>query len=187
MSKKEDIKYGFLIGRFQPFHLGHRLIVEEIMADGLEPILLIGSINKLDDRNPLDQFQRQDIIRAVYPNIEMIPIPDIEDWNDWYNTVIEFIGGNRVKEGVFYAVKKAEDRYSFNFKGKDYIEAHYHDIFNDMGHKTKLATYPSKTGLLLSATDIRKDFEKNRHYLDASVYKHLKQLGFKKKIKIIDE
>ena len=61
--------YGVFLGRFQPFHIAHEAVVHEIMIDGLEPLILIGSPDKVDAKNPLTLVQRFAIIRTVFPDI----------------------------------------------------------------------------------------------------------------------
>lgn len=60
-SKRE---YAGLIGRFQPWHRGHQAMLEEIVAQGYQPILFMGSCNATRDfeNNPFSFAERVRII-----------------------------------------------------------------------------------------------------------------------------
>lgn len=65
-----------LVGRFQPFHLGHRKIVEEY-RDKFDLVIGIGSAGeKGSEDNPLSFEDRKEIIQACYPDIEIVGIED---------------------------------------------------------------------------------------------------------------
>jgi bifunctional NMN adenylyltransferase/nudix hydrolase len=60
--------FAVFIGRFQPFHLGHKQIVDGALEKAKELIMVIGSFEKArDTRNPLSAQERVDIIRASLP------------------------------------------------------------------------------------------------------------------------
>lgn len=66
------------LGRFAPFHNGHRALlsraIEKWGADSV--LLMIGSTNTLNKRTPYTYEDRRLIIRASFPNLEILPIPD---------------------------------------------------------------------------------------------------------------
>lgn len=65
-----------LVGRFQPFHLGHRKVVEKY-SDRYDLVIGIGSANEEgNEENPLSFEDRKNIIQACYPNIEIVGIDD---------------------------------------------------------------------------------------------------------------
>ena len=70
------IKRAILVGRFQPFHLGHREVVEKY-RDSYELVIGIGSAGKEgEEENPLSFEDRKEIIRACYPDIEIMGLKD---------------------------------------------------------------------------------------------------------------
>lgn len=85
------MQYGIIIGRFQPLHLGHQTIINEIINDGLQPIVLIGSSNKKDVKNPLSYVQRARLIQMVYPAIITLPLPDRTFNGVWACQIIEIL------------------------------------------------------------------------------------------------
>lgn len=78
------MKHVFL-GRFAPFHLGHKMVVDYIISRfGIENcLLLIGSSNKIDSRTPYSFTKRRNIIKRFYPLLEILALPDVENDKKW--------------------------------------------------------------------------------------------------------
>lgn len=79
------------IGRFQPFHLGHLSVIQQILTEKNALIIGIGSsqYSKTPD-NPYSFNERATMIRAALNEADMskdhyqiIAIPDIHDETDW--------------------------------------------------------------------------------------------------------
>lgn len=170
------MKYGLILGRFQPFHIAHESIIHEVMNDGLEPIIILGSANVINDSNPYTVRQRATMIQKVFPEIVVVPTDDnMEDWDIWHEGLLKNIKLDK-SQIVWYINNKESDRTYFKFNGKLYNNQFYTQIFKDLGYETKEATYPSKLNLSISATGIRDNLEESKHYLDARVYKYIKEL-----------
>lgn len=186
--KTLEPKYGLVLGRFQPFHVAHEAIVHEVMADGLTPIVLIGSSNVLNERNPFTLSQREEMIHKVFPEITVVPISDNEhDWDTWFKALYwelrNSLGQLDNSQLVWYINNKEKDRTYFEFKGKLYNNQFYTQVFTDLGFKVKESTYGKLLGLDINATDIRNNMEAHKHYLDARVYKYIQEIkNVKKKI-----
>lgn len=98
--------YAYL-GRFAPFHLGHKMIVDKMIYEyGIKSCLLvIGSANVLDNRTPFTYSQRCEMIKSIYPKLLMVPIDDVNDDMVWLRnmhkiekklkTKLTFLGGSR--------------------------------------------------------------------------------------------
>ena len=78
---------GILVGRFQPFHLGHLMAVRDASAEVDELILVIGSSQRSHEfRNPFTAGERIEMIRETLiaeqkideHRILLIPVPDID-------------------------------------------------------------------------------------------------------------
>lgn len=71
---RSDFEYDFLvfIGRFQPFHLGHKSVIDAALEKARHVIVLIGSAKEARSlRNPFNWEERADMIRAAYaPEIQ---------------------------------------------------------------------------------------------------------------------
>ena len=87
----EKITTGVSLGRFNPvMHKGHQRTIETMMANhGAEnSLIMIGSSNKFDERNPLTYPQRRHLAQVLYPEVEIMPLPDqAEGDQDFYETM----------------------------------------------------------------------------------------------------
>ncbi|ELY77723.1 nicotinamide-nucleotide adenylyltransferase [Natrinema gari] len=83
---------GFYIGRFQPFHNGHRNMVEQIAADVDELVLGIGSADDSHTvRNPFTAGERIMMITKSLVEFDLVtyavPIEDLERNSVWVSHV----------------------------------------------------------------------------------------------------
>lgn len=165
--------HGILIGRFQPLHLGHMAVINEIYADGLRPIIFIGRPDPIDfelyeaqKRYPLN-YTKTTTQFDVLGLHDYTTIEDTDNDKDWLAHILYYLDREfeiNHKDCVLYANKKPED-----YKNG----SHYLDMFDGL-LDIKFPTYPSKLRLNISATQIRQDFENNKHYLDGRVYNAIK-------------
>ena len=58
-------KVGFVLGRFQPFHRGHRYLIEKALEQCETVIVGVGSVNVQDEKNPFSFEERKDNIREA--------------------------------------------------------------------------------------------------------------------------
>jgi len=74
-------KYSLFIGRWQPFHNGHKFLIDEALAKGKNVCIAIRD-TELSSENPYTAQQRTEMIRRVYADkVHVIVIPDIESIN----------------------------------------------------------------------------------------------------------
>lgn len=74
-------KYALFIGRWQPFHSGHKYLIDEALAKG-ENVCVGIRDTEISDSNPYTAGQRVEMLRRVYgARIEVIVIPDINSIN----------------------------------------------------------------------------------------------------------
>lgn len=64
------------IGRWSPFHNGHKYIIDQALAEGK-----IVSIGVRRSRDAWNVKERMEMIQAVYPYVEVFPMVDIESVN----------------------------------------------------------------------------------------------------------
>ena len=58
------MKYGVIILRAQPFHIGHIYVINEMLRENDKVLVIVGSANKSGtERNPLDIDFRMDMVR----------------------------------------------------------------------------------------------------------------------------
>jgi adenylylsulfate kinase len=72
------MKTGVFIGRFQPFHDGHRKCVEHILSKNDRCIILLRDTD-VTEKNPFDLEKRKALIRAQFPDPSRIEIQSITD------------------------------------------------------------------------------------------------------------
>lgn len=79
-------QFSMVIGRFQPFHKGHRWMVDELLNEGKNVLICVRDI-KPDDKNPFTPLEvEQNIKRELWTyladeKVKIMIIPDIESVN----------------------------------------------------------------------------------------------------------
>lgn len=83
INKELGLKFDpshIFIGRWQPFHDGHRTIIDSVADNGKEVIIAIRDTD-LSEKNPFTAQERQELIEDVYedhPNVNTMIIPDVD-------------------------------------------------------------------------------------------------------------
>lgn len=83
------MRTGLFIGRFQPFHLGHRSAMDAIAQGEIDHVIIgIGSSQYSGtDKNPYTYEQREKMIRTALQDYQLpysiVAIPDIHDAPRW--------------------------------------------------------------------------------------------------------
>ncbi|MFB6180317.1 MAG: adenylyltransferase/cytidyltransferase family protein [Candidatus Nanohalobium sp.] len=101
------------IGRFQPFHLGHKKVVEKYSKEFEEFCIVIGGSEKdRGQKNPLTGEERKKIIESCHQDTEIYLLPDHPSNDVWSDNLIEKTGCNAVLTRNDYtenAVKESSD------------------------------------------------------------------------------
>jgi cytidyltransferase-like protein len=76
------IKRAMFIGRWQPFHNGHKWLINQKLSEG-KPILIAVRDIPPDEKNPFTTEQTVEMVQKVYSeqDVEVVCIPDIESVN----------------------------------------------------------------------------------------------------------
>ena len=88
---------GFLIGRFQPFHLGHLEAVNFALSNVEQLYIGIGSSNKSHQpRNPFTAEERNQMIMSsldenTLKKVSIYDIPDVDDHSKWTQSIDKII------------------------------------------------------------------------------------------------
>lgn len=186
-------KFGLINMRAQPFHKGHEEIINEILLDGLTPIIVLGSSNHERDlkKNPLSYAQRKELIRLVFNNTPIVFVRgvDYDSWDKWYIELIKNVGKTLTHEFdrsreqdlrddvVVYHNNKEVDKTSFLFNNKQYSNEWYTVIFDEEEFETREVKFVKRTDVKIdsNARDIRDNLEGLKHLLDSRVYFKLKE------------
>ena len=105
-------KRAMFIGRWQPFHNGHKWLINEKLSQD-KPILIAVRDIPPDEKNPFTTEQTVKMIKEVYKNndVEVVTIPDVESVNYGRGVGYEinehvpqqnigFISATNIREGV---------------------------------------------------------------------------------------
>lgn len=153
------MKYDALvfIGRFQPFHNGHKAVIDAAIEQAKEVIVVVGSsFAARNTRNPFTFDERRQMIKAVFPqdNVKVVPVSDYPyDDNKWVAAIQNVVHG---------ALSWSADPIRIGLIGHEKDGTSYYlKIFPTWGS----VSVPNVSGI--NATDIRKDlFEVNSGTLE---------------------
>jgi nicotinamide-nucleotide adenylyltransferase len=83
-----------VVGRFQPFHNGHKALVKKAIEDCVDVAVGIGSSNaKPSLRNPFTFDERRQMVEAVFGGqVRVVALPDIHDPPRWAAHVMGITG-----------------------------------------------------------------------------------------------
>lgn len=130
--------HGLLIGRFQPFHLGHLAAVKFALGQVERLSIGIGSSNKSGEkRNPFTADERREMIlqsvdKSELEKIEIYYIPDVDDHARWTHHVDSIV-----------------PKYDVVFSNDDFTQR----LYRERG--IRVIEVPLRQREILSGTDIR--------------------------------
>lgn len=106
----------FVVGRFQPFHNGHRHLIDTAMAnsgfDGLTIIFIGSSTNVECEKNPFNFYKRVDMISKTYGrqhNMIICPLPDFETDEAWVDHIRQVVYDLSYDDSIITAVVNDKD------------------------------------------------------------------------------
>lgn len=96
-------KVGVILARFQPIHNGHLELIKKASSENDEVLVLIGSIDKLNERNPIPWNIRKKLVETALkdiPKVRIVELADLSDEgdnsHDWgfylYSNIVSCIG-----------------------------------------------------------------------------------------------
>jgi len=168
------MKYGIFLGRFSPFHIGHQHIIDKIKSDGLEPIAIVGSANTLNANTPYHAIERIHMLKLANPGIQAYALDDADCWDTWFDnllSIIKLVVTPNLEEVVFYLHEKEEDLQSFIFRGKEFTNTSYCDVYR---HEQLNIQQVPISDIPIRAKSIRANLEANKEYLHPKVYEYIK-------------
>ncbi len=90
---------GLVIGRFQPFHNGHKYLIQKTFEEVDKVIINIGSANVVDENNPYTFEQRKKMVKEFIKKegmgdwvLKIVPTDDIPDDDEWVRQTIAACG-----------------------------------------------------------------------------------------------
>lgn len=151
------MKYDYLvfIGRFQPFHNGHKAVVDRALSMSEKVIMLVGGFGKpRSPRNPWTFEERRDMIRLIYGNNRNLIIQPINDYtyndNLWLEEVQKKVKSLVLDNGMAFNPDGMRD-YRIGLVGceKDHT-SYYINLFPQWANESVKYVNP------INATDLRK-------------------------------
>lgn len=140
---------GLLIGRFQPFHLGHLAAVKFALTQVDKLAIGIGSSNRFNEkRNPFSAEERKEMIsssldKSDLEKIKIYLVPDVNDHEKWT-----------------YGVDSIIPKYEIVFSNDDFT----HTLYKKRG--IKVISVPLKQREILSGTDIRQKIASDQSWTE---------------------
>lgn len=151
----EHFSVGLLIGRFQPFHYGHKYLIEQALSFCDKIVIGIGSANKHGKDNPFSYAERKRMVSLFLEKeeigdkvLKIFPSPDIPDDNAWLKDVLGkagkfdvVVGDNEWVNNIFEKAGYTVLRIG-HFKRNLYEGEKIRELFDrDAGWKDRIPSY----------------------------------------------
>lgn len=166
---------GVFIGRCQPFHNGHRAIIDKMLAECDESIVLLGSVNKCRTiKNPYTYQERRDNILSEYKNVKIFPVNDYLYRDDlWLAEVHDIF--NKIDGNIkIYGHMKPGNDYLNWFSEYTYVEV----LSDSTDNGTKIRESLFSKGLM--PTDVQEEwdyYQKEKKLFDSYPFKDTLQFN----------
>ncbi|MBI2551727.1 adenylyltransferase/cytidyltransferase family protein [Candidatus Uhrbacteria bacterium] len=194
------MRIGLFIGRFQPLHKGHVLIIKKCGRQVDRLVIGLGSSNaELACKNPFTAGERREMIRrgmkeAGVRNYAVAELPDFKSDAEWVKEVLERVrgvaptppnlpsgrGGKIVSPPFQGGVRGGPASFDLAWSGSEWVQR----VFKEEG----LPIEPIKEFPGLSATKIRRKMSKGLpwlKYVPLSVRKYLREIGAVKRVRTL--
>jgi len=99
-----------IIWRFQPFHNGHKLLIDTSLNENESTLVLIWSSNVVNDDNPYNYDLRKKIIQAnnIDQKINIQALPDFPDDLQWGTSILKSIPKNTTILSIYFWDKNSD-------------------------------------------------------------------------------
>ena len=129
-------KLGMYLGRFQPFHNGHKAIVDKMLEECEQVLIVIGSSDKKGTvKNPFPAWERAQMIKSVYETSIRINILCIPDRNTivndavWGDYVMKYLGNYGYSpDAIYQGTEAARNTWFVNYPLIDIVSVSRLDI-----------------------------------------------------------
>ncbi len=137
-------RHSFMIARFQPFHNGHKSIIDKMIDESENITIILGSAQESGTKkNPLSVTQRQSLIENIYgirDNIKILSLNDVDcDLDAWYNYVMDYLK-EKVPEHGFPNAYYCGDMENGHYYNKGEFKIEVVDRESQIGYKKISAT-----------------------------------------------
>jgi len=162
---------GLLIGRFQPFHLGHLEAIEFALSKVDKLWIGIGSSNKPSEKNnPFTADERKEMILSSISDpisklIQIFPIPDLDNHKKWIENIDSIV-----------------PKFDIVFTNDELTQS----LYSKLGKN--VIPVPFKQREILSGTNIRSKIKSDQNWqplVPEGTKKVLKKIGANNRLKIL--
>lgn len=108
-------KVGVVVGRFQPFHLGHKYLIEKALQKVDQLVVVVAATNLNDDDNPYNAKKRIGFVKQFVKEegltdkiSKIVPLKNVPDDAVWLKNLLNLtgkvdvvIGDNEWVNGIF--------------------------------------------------------------------------------------
>ena len=127
------MKRAMFIGRWQPFHNGHKWLISQKLNSGVPVLVAVRDIPP-DDKNPLTTEQTVEMLQAAYvdDDVVVVTIPDIESVNYGRGVGYEINEHVPPKDVGFISATDIRDRIRKQDESwKTNVDAKIHDLVEE--------------------------------------------------------
>lgn len=145
----------FVIGRFQPFHKGHKALIKKALSVSKRVIVFIGSSQEnRTEKNPFRPCERMKMILASFDvkeqrRLVFVPLPDYANNADWLDHITSSLQLINQDEGTF----------TFVCCDKDVETLCNNKLVSDLSNVDTYSVHPPYE---LDALSIRKDLKEGK-------------------------
>lgn len=134
--------HAFVIGRFQPNHIGHEHLISQALLLGEQVVVLIGSAGEpRTPKNPFTYEERVEMFRLTFPGyfangrITTQPLYDYDNELQWMEQVQNIIGGYRGDAPANTCIIVGHDKditsyYLKVFPQYKFVDVGFHSVFS---------------------------------------------------------
>jgi adenylylsulfate kinase len=189
MKYNNHKKYSLFIGRWQPFHKGHKYLIDKALHEGKNVCIALRD-TEISDENPYTLHQRKEMINRVFGDkIKIITIPDIESVNIGRNVgyevnvidtpkKIQRISGTEIRNGKNSHLPKEVESYIQSLRttlwftglpcsGKTTLAKRLKEELDNRGYRT----------VHLDGDDVRKGLNKDLKFSDEDRLENLRRVA----------
>ena len=95
--------HSFLVARFQPFHNGHKSLIDKMLNESKYATIIVGSAqDSKSSKNIFNAEERIYMLKNVYgekENMNIFPLNDIPSDDEWYGYVMQNLAEKSKKFG----------------------------------------------------------------------------------------
>lgn len=159
------------IWRFQPFHNGHKKVVETMLWENQKNMIILGTLDTDTEKNIYSPEWRKEVIQEIFPQVDIQTLADNPDDEKWIDSLKKILQTQDTDYYIFYCWDRKND-YAIQVIEK------YRNLFTDKNLEFREI---SRKILPLSGTEIREKLKSTweeavENDVPKEVYKKIKKL-----------